>query len=68
MLNNNSDEINAVIDSCQKITAFGGFWWLKKFMERLGVGKVFEQDFGIKNRRSGVARSGVRSCFLNSSS
>jgi hypothetical protein len=47
MVNNNLDEINDVIDSGQKMTAFGGFWWLKKLMERLGVGAVFAQDYGI---------------------
>jgi hypothetical protein len=47
MVNKNSDEINAVIDCGQKITAFGGFWWLKKFMERLGVGSVFAHDYGL---------------------
>jgi len=51
MVNNNLNEINAVIDSSQKITASGGFWWLKRFMERLGIGSVFNQDYGIKKRR-----------------
>ena len=62
MVNNNLNEIKAVIDSSQKITAFGGFWWLKKFMERMGVGAVFAQDYGIKKRRRGFSE---RDYFLS---
>jgi hypothetical protein len=62
MVNKNLNEINAVIDSGQKITAFGGFWWLKKFMERLGIGAVFAQDYGIKQRRRGFSE---RDYFLS---
>jgi len=62
MVNNNLNEINAVIDPGQKITAFGGFWWLRKFMERLGIGAVFAQDYGIKKRRMGFSE---RDYFLS---
>ena len=62
MVNNNLNEINAVIDSSQKITASGGFWWLKRFMEPLGVGAVFAQDYGIKKRRR---RFSERDYFLS---
>jgi len=62
IINKNLDEVNVVKDSDHKITAFGFFWWLKKFLERLGVGPVFTHDYGIKNRSRGF---GERDYFLS---
>lgn len=53
MVTNKSDEINAVMGSGQKITAFSGSCWLKKFMELLGV--VFARDLGIKKCQRGFS-------------
>ena len=57
MINKNLDEINAVVDSSQKITAFGGLWRLKKFMERFGCGQCNRPGLRRQTAALGIQRA-----------